>query len=284
VRKLAFAKGMDYIGITPVERLKEAPAGHRPQDLLPQAKSVVVMGVRIGEGVAGAVKAARGGLRHAVYSYMMYGFVVLNAELNEAAHALARFLEKEGHMSLPIPASPPFEQVKLEAAFSHRHAAVAAGLGEIGWHANFMVPDAGPRVRLVSVLTEARLEPDPVYAKGKLCDRSKCDICIRICPIQAISPNKKVQFRIEDKTFEYSANDKWRCRWANRGLIKAALGSKDIIPPDPITPDSYLQAVSQQNPWEAREISSITDANFCGRCLAYCPVGKKASTYTRSFL
>ena len=47
IRKLALASGVDVVGIAPVERWDEfVPAGSRPYDILPGAKSVVVVGVR----------------------------------------------------------------------------------------------------------------------------------------------------------------------------------------------------------------------------------------------
>ena len=47
IRKLAISSGVDVVGIAPVERWDEfVPPGSRPYDMLPGAKSVVVVGVR----------------------------------------------------------------------------------------------------------------------------------------------------------------------------------------------------------------------------------------------
>ena len=72
---------------------------------------------------------------------------------------MARFLEKKGHMSTPVPSGPG----SAGAPFSNRHAAVAAGIGEFGWLSIVMTPDYGPRIRIVSVITRADIEPDPMY-------------------------------------------------------------------------------------------------------------------------
>ena len=46
IRKLAISSGVDVVGIAPVERWDEfVPPGSRPYDMLPGAKSVVVVGV-----------------------------------------------------------------------------------------------------------------------------------------------------------------------------------------------------------------------------------------------
>ncbi|MCK4274656.1 MAG: hypothetical protein KAW90_07155, partial [Dehalococcoidales bacterium] len=57
--------------------------------------------------------------------------------------------------------------------FSQRHAAVRAGLGEFGFSGLVITPQYGPRVRYVSIITEAELEPDPLLTE-KVCMRGKC--------------------------------------------------------------------------------------------------------------
>jgi len=35
LEKIATEKGMDLLGVAPVERMKNAPEGHRPEDIAP---------------------------------------------------------------------------------------------------------------------------------------------------------------------------------------------------------------------------------------------------------
>ncbi|TFG00480.1 MAG: epoxyqueuosine reductase [Promethearchaeota archaeon] len=61
--------------------------------------------------------------------------------------------------------------------FSHRCAAVAAGLGRIGWSGNVITEKYGARVLFNSILTEAELKPDPSMENNpcvncKLCEKS----------------------------------------------------------------------------------------------------------------
>ena len=66
---------MDCIGITDVERLSGAPEGHRPTDILPGAKSVIVMGVRLSLGAVQAIyRAHEDGLRHVQCVYGTHGY------------------------------------------------------------------------------------------------------------------------------------------------------------------------------------------------------------------
>lgn len=266
-KKLAFASEMDYIGVAPVDRFQKAPEGWRPNDLLKNCQSVISMAIKIPEGVRQANELAYAGTRHGIYIYMMYGYVLLNEKLDTAALRVARFLEKEGHTSMPTPASPPFDNYANRGVFAHRHAAVAAGLGEFGWNLSVVTPDWGPRVRLVSVLTEAKLTPDPMYSGKKLCDRKKCSVCVIICPMHAISMTEGVKVEIGGRSFEYAKMNKWRCLYALRGLSRKALGRRDLYVPDDPQPEDFLESLRQENPWQTMERLAI----FCGRCIIHCP-------------
>lgn len=90
-------------------------------------------------------------------------YTQLNTHLSSIAHHLSRMLEKEGHVTLYILPSAPSDGFDAFAVFSNRHAAVAAGLGQIGWNALVLTPQVGARLRLVSLITEAELRPDPLY-------------------------------------------------------------------------------------------------------------------------
>jgi len=41
IKTLAYAKGADLVGIAPVNRFQGAPDGHRPEDILESAQTVV---------------------------------------------------------------------------------------------------------------------------------------------------------------------------------------------------------------------------------------------------
>ena len=266
MKNLALSGDVDYVGVAPVDRFKNAPNGWKPTDLLEGCKFVVSVGVRIGEGVRIANQQAYGGIRHGIYTYMMFGYVFLNEQLNLSAFRISRFLEKKGYASIPIPASGPSDPYMKRGAFSHRHAAVAAGLGEFGWNSLLITPDWGPRVRLTSILTEAELAPDPMYSGRKLCDRDKCSVCVSICPTNAISKSQGERIEIGGKFFEYAKVNKTRCSYGIDGLVKVALGRQDIPVPDNPTPEEYLKALSQENPWQKMERM----ASMCGRCLINC--------------
>ena len=171
---------MDLVGITPVDRLNGAPVGRWPTDILPTAKNVIVAAIHVLDSTYD--------LPCTRYEYTNL-FFVLNGMLNSMAYTVSRYLESQGYRSLPIPAAYPRVNKEICGILSHRHAAVQAGLGEIALNNMLTTPQFGSRVRLVSIVTEAELEPDRPFAEG-LClqKRSECNLaCVKNCPVQAIS-------------------------------------------------------------------------------------------------
>ncbi|MCJ7718773.1 hypothetical protein MUO69_02450 [Candidatus Bathyarchaeota archaeon] len=198
--------------------------------------------------------------------YMMFGYTFLNERLNLSAFRISKWLEKKSYISIPIPASGPSDPYMTTGAFSHRHTAVAAGLGEFGWNGLLMTSDAGPRVRLVSILTEAELSPDPLYSGKKLCNKEKCGICNKTCPTNAISKKESVKIEIGGKLFEHAKLNKVRCMYGITGLVKNALGRQDVSIPDNPIPKDYMKALAQENPWQKMERLS----SMCGKCVINC--------------
>ncbi|MGD1119649.1 MAG: hypothetical protein ABR886_09200 [Dehalococcoidales bacterium] len=264
---------MDYCGITGVDRLAGAPEGHRPTDLLPGAKSVVVMAVKLSQGVVQTIfRAHEDGLREAMSIYGSYGYSLFpNYYLKFAAYSLARFLEKRGHMSTPMPSGPG----SAGAPFSNRHAAVAAGIGVFGWSSIVIAPDYGPRIRIVSVITRAEIEPDPMYSGPEICNPQKCGICIRVCPTHAISATRTKTVTMGGREFTYNYLDFNACQVGTEGLTKKNLALKDITVPDNPTREDLEEARKQIDPRQRMEVIGGSPAYHCGKCLAYCPTGPK---------
>lgn len=91
-----------------------------------------------------------------------------------------------------------------------------AGLGEFGWSKVFLTPEFGPRVRFAVLLTDAELEPDPIY-EGKICDR--CKMCVRNCHGHAISMDESVKITVAGHEIEFAKLDEMACeKGLNGGL------------------------------------------------------------------
>jgi len=67
----------------------------------------------------------------------------------------------------------------LVAGFSHKRAAVLAGLGWIGKNCLLITPEFGPRVRLATILVDGDLPPGTPMTKS-LC--GACTACTAACP------------------------------------------------------------------------------------------------------
>jgi epoxyqueuosine reductase QueG len=273
---------MDYCGITGVDRLSGAPEGTRPTDLLPGAKSVVVMAVKLSLGAVQTIfRAHEDGLRQAMSIYGSYAYSLFpNYYLKYAAYNMARFLEKRGHMSTPVPSGPG----SAGAPLSNRHAAVAAGIGIMGWLGIVIAPDYGPRIRIVSVITRAEIEPDPMYSGPELCKPEKCGICVKVCPTHAISPTHAKTVTMGGREFKYGWVDFNACRVGAEGLTKKTLGLRDIDVPENPTMEDVEEARRQMDPRQRGEVIGGSPLYHCGKCLAYCPVGPKGWLKTVSNL
>jgi epoxyqueuosine reductase len=188
IKNMVIDFGATIAGIAPVERFEGAPPGHGPLDLMPQAKSVIVAGVRIPDPVVDwdeyhlkmtEMDTELGIRANAENFYMQMGHYVQDMMLNIIVTKLANYLEIEyGIRTLPAVNAQHtgLGHAVMEAPmgfFSQRHAAVRAGLGEFGLNGLVINPRFGPRVRYVSAITELALAPDPLLTE-KVCMRDKC--------------------------------------------------------------------------------------------------------------
>lgn len=109
---------------------------------------------------------------------------VTNQRLDIITAKLSGLLEEEGYEALPVPASERYDDERICAIFSHKLAANLAGLGWIGKSCLLINPDAGPRVRWATVLTNAPLKVTGTPLKEQCGD---CKECVDICPVNAFT-------------------------------------------------------------------------------------------------
>jgi epoxyqueuosine reductase QueG len=106
----------------------------------------------------------------------------VNALLDDIAVRVSQRLQEAGGKALPIPASQVLNKDRWTSFISHKAVALAAGLGWQGKSLLLVSRKYGPRVRLVSVLTDLSLEPDPPLSNR--C--GTCSSCADACPVEAI--------------------------------------------------------------------------------------------------
>ncbi len=219
VKEHARGMGADLVGIAPVARWKHAPGMLSPQAHLPEARAVVVMGIHHPDA-----SVEWGGLPNSNYAGPFQ--IGMIPKLDTMSHRMARFLERHGHKSIPMPCTGywrhrPYKGIRSTntSSFSHRHAAVAAGLGVFGWNNLLLSERFGPRQRLISVITSAELTPDPLYRGPELCDR--CNMCAKRCPGDNFSGRLVLEsgfdeVLIEDQHYKYAKLNRWRCLWGEQ--------------------------------------------------------------------
>ncbi len=105
----------------------------------------------------------------------------MNTHIDSISHQLVMALQHKGYGAAAIPASQSTDG--LAGIFSHKKAAVRAGLGYIGKSALFISHEWGPRVRLGTVFTDAPLET-VCLPQRSLC--GDCQKCAKACGALAI--------------------------------------------------------------------------------------------------
>jgi epoxyqueuosine reductase len=173
IRNKVLELGADLFGVADTEPLKALNV--YPPDLLdpfPRAVSAAVILPRsIFEQIAG----------RPTPTYAA-AYRTANRILDEIAFLTANVLQRDGFNSLPLPASQTWDRENYCGAISHKAVGHMAGLGWQGKSLLLVNQEYGPRIRLVTVLTDA-----PLVADGPVKNRcGKCTLCRDACPAGAI--------------------------------------------------------------------------------------------------
>lgn len=197
IKKRAQVLGADLCGIASVDRFFDAPAGFHPADVLQGAKSVIVFAVRF---PASTLKSPS----QAAYTFVRNRLV---DKIDTISFQVALELEAAGHTAVPVPSSDPYDYWEGgrrhgQGILSLKHAAVRAGLGQIGKNTLLANRDFGNMMRLGAVITDAELEADAVSTET-LCIPD-CTICLDACPAQALDGITIVQSKCRSVSARYS--------------------------------------------------------------------------------
>jgi len=119
------------------------------------------------------------------YSYFHH-YRTVNAYIDRLLLQTGLLLQSEGFRYIPIAASqsvPEGGKRIHTGRYSHKKAAVLAGLGRVGKSALFLHPAHGPRVRLGTLFTDC---PLPSRSPLPTISCEGCDLCVKACPAGAI--------------------------------------------------------------------------------------------------
>ncbi|MFO7717425.1 MAG: 4Fe-4S double cluster binding domain-containing protein [Desulfohalobium sp.] len=165
--------GADLVGVADTTAL--AAIHTEPPNLLEGYPRAVSMAVRLADGIMDPITA------HPTPLYARH-YQNVNALLDDIATRVSGLLQSWGARALPIPASHILCEKHFVAALSHKAVALHAGLGWQGKSLLLITPQYGPRVRLVTVLTDLDLPPGAPL-KNRC---AKCTKCADACPVGAI--------------------------------------------------------------------------------------------------
>jgi epoxyqueuosine reductase len=154
-------------------------------------------------------------------NYRHHGYDVVNQRLDLFVSRLGSLLQREGYKALPVPASRRVDNERICAAFSHKLAAHLAGLGWIGKNCLLVTPEAGPRVRWATVLTDA-----PLSVTGKPMQErcESCTQCVEICPVKAFTGKSFIESDSRDKRFDAGKCDRYFERMRKKDAETAVCG------------------------------------------------------------
>lgn len=193
ITAFAMDEGAEAIGVASVYDLLEAglPEGRRPWGILPGAQTILsffLMGIETPRVTRKDNEWIRGTAEHSI------NFVLLGSgwpgatQADLLAYKIARLLIRRGFKSVPIPSGHPYDKINLRGIISQKHAAVSAGLGEIGLNQLLLTPQCGSQSYPGALLTTAHLEPDS-KREARLCPETQkiCGLaCVKACPVSAI--------------------------------------------------------------------------------------------------
>ena len=165
--------GADLVGVADVEPFRQTRLS--PPDLLDPYFRAISIGVRLPRAVFEQIIDRPTPLYASVYQ-------TANHVLDQIAFRTAGILQYHGFEALPIPASQVLDKKNWYGAISHKAVGRMAGLGWQGKSLLLVNPRYGPRIRLVTVFTNAFLKID-----GPIRNRcGKCMLCRDACPVGAI--------------------------------------------------------------------------------------------------
>ncbi len=216
LKSLALSLGADLVGITTRDLLADGPPSANPRYLLPSANSVISFALSLDTEIVKDFISKKKWRPHCDNRKL------IAQTLYTIGDTLVEHLRSEGYEAVNVDlnnnyrpekaAADVTEMTKFHPDFSHRYAALAAGIGRLGWSGNLLTKEYGALVELGSVLTSAILTPDtPIPDEEHPCDR--CKMCSLVCPVEMIHPKASTQVTVAGITETISQKRPNTCCW-----------------------------------------------------------------------
>jgi epoxyqueuosine reductase QueG len=247
IRRLAENEDIPVLGIGPCAPMENGPAGYRPFDLLPGARSMICFGLPAPRSVY------RQGPHTAELIWRSQ--TLLYRRLDTLALAFIQAIEAHGADGAPVSGCCPLavdRRGKVVGYLNQLRMAELTGIGFIGRSGLLLHRRYGARLMLGAVLTNAEL-PAMHFPEGHQPDcPPQCRICIDSCPVQAISRHgRRVQAM---RCLAYTARTPFMSR------LRFAFLSR--VRPEAAARLMNLRAGDERT------------LHVCSRCISACPYGE----------
>ena len=270
IKQFALGAGANVVGVADPRAWEEhTPEGHRPYDILPGARSVVVVGAR--GPTAGAWRSPN----HRLMEVNGYDF------RNDAAiHCVADAIEREyDHQAIQAPGLPTGGHLP---PMSMMLAAVLAGLGTRSLAANIILNPKYGLLYYSACITTLELEFDPMLEQ-EVCPHP---MCVKSLPplwqntvygsLSGRGRRLSGWFIDEQGRIESSYYDRERCvsRAMNFGINSFQKALAQIVAEE----DQEAQQNMIHSDFFSRSCSAIThykeSVAQCFECMRVCPIGR----------
>ena len=180
IRIMAEHEGADFFGVADLSHASEAITD-QGGPLCAQYPKAVSIGIKLPQTIVDELPNRD---NQAVAVNYRHAYDITNLRLDLLASRLGSIIQQDGYKAFPVPASERYDNERICAVFSHKLAANLAGLGWIGKSCLLVTPEAGPRVRWTTVLTDAPLAITGERVEVKC---GECNECVEICPVSAFT-------------------------------------------------------------------------------------------------
>ena len=296
IKLLAASLGADIVGVTSREILADGPPSADPRYLLPTANSIISFAISLDKDLMRRFISKKNWRSHC------HNRKAVVHKLYTIGDAIVKQLRSEGFEAVNVDINNNYrpeenarnlsEMTEFHPEFSHRYAALAAGLGRLGWSGNLLTKEYGALVELGSVLTSARLLPDmPISDDDHPCDR--CKMCSLVCPVEMIRSKESTQVTVAGITETISAKRPNTCCWIGcsgyEGLAVSGTWSNwspyrlgRPLPDDKRELDALCTSLQKADPQMQDDHSSLADYRHavfdpdwfyytvCGFCRGVC--------------
>jgi epoxyqueuosine reductase QueG len=250
IRAMAEEERIPVLGFASASEMAGERPGHRPEDLLPGAQSLICFGLPVPQGV----------YRTPTYTLeTVWRSQNLNyRRLDTLSMRIAALLEENGERAVPIYGCQPMGvngRGQVEGYLNQIEMARVTGIGVVGKNGLLIHSRYGARLMLGGVVTTADLPRERYPEIDEPGCPPDCRICADACPVQAISIEKK------------------------RVRIMTCLG---LTSRTPQMSKLLFFLLSKSRPEAAARymiLRAFDEHTFhvCSECVALCPYGEEAS-------